>query len=364
MRGALPPAGRATVRLNVLCDIRLEQHAREFSAGSRPTALPYGMERLTEHGITPLDAPRLRHHKVVEVIEHRSGLRLQTLRALSLAARTDATLAMWEHWAELPSLLSRFPGPYRSKPLYSFVCWAAEDLGRGEPRLVERARRIIKASDLIFFLSRNQEEIFLAHGARPEQLVPVTFGVSTDFFTGDVDAPRDIDLLAVGIDAGRDYDTLVRAVEGTDLSVGLLTSEARASALALPPTVRPLGVAPPDEYRDLLQRSKVVVVPTHDLAYPTGQTVALDAAAAGCAVIATGTDAMREYFSDGVTALMPAARDATGLRAAMVGLLADPEARIELARRAQLHVRHHHSANVMWDQVAGALHSHLARREA
>lgn len=349
-----------TVSLNVIGDVSLARHEREFEESVRPTRLPYGMERLEEHGIRPLEAPRLPRHKLVDVIEHRSGLRLQPLRAWPVAARTDATLAVWEHWAELPALLQRVPGPYRRNPLYSLVCWAAEDLRSGDARAVARVRRVIEASALIFHLSRNQEAIFLAHGARQEQLVDVTFGVPTTFFTGDVAAERDVDLLVVGVDRGRDYDTLLGAVAGTDLQVGVLTIPERLQALTLPANVRHLGVLRPDHYRDLLQRTKVVVVPTHDVAYPTGQTVALNAAAAGCAVVVSHTVAMAEYFSPGLTACMPPVGDADSLRDAMVGLLDDPDRRLGMAARGQAHVRAHHTVEIMWDRVARAVRAHLA----
>lgn len=347
------------IRLNVIGDVSLALHDREFQGEMRPTRLPYGMERLQAHDILPVEAAPLRRHKLVDVVEHRSGVRLQPLRAWPLAARTEATLAVWEHWAELPALLSRLPGPYRRKPLYTLVCWAAEDLVSGNARAVRRVRRVISASARIFFLSENQRAIFLAHGARPEQLVDVTFGVPTDFFSGDVSADRDVDLLTVGMDRGRDFHTLFEAVAGTDLEIGLLTVPERLSALSPPANVIPLGLLRPDRYRDLLRRTKVVVVPTHALAYPTGQTVALNAAAAGAAVVVSYTPAMAQYFTPGVTALMPAVGDASALRNDMLDLLGDSEGRRALALRGQRHVRARHDSIVMWDQIAGAIRAHL-----
>jgi GT2 family glycosyltransferase/glycosyltransferase involved in cell wall biosynthesis len=340
------------ITLNVIYDMSLAQHEREYAEGIRPSRFPYGMERLETHKFCLTEAPRYPPTKITTVIEHRTGVRLQPLRAWHAAQRADATLAVWEHWAELPALLHRLPGPYRSKPLFTLVCWAAEDLRSGGARSMARARRVIEASDLILFLSSNQRDIFLANGARPEQLVCLSFGVATDFFSGDVGSHRDVEFLAVGVDRGRDYPTLIRAVEGTDLEVTLLTTPARARSLALPSNIEPGGVLPPDAYRDLLCRTQVVVVPTHDYAYPTGQTVALNAAASGCAVIVSNTAAMSDYFSAETTALMPAVGDAEGLRSAMVRLRDDPRVRLTMASRGQDHVRQHHHSHVMWDQAS------------
>lgn len=345
--------------LNVIYDMTLDQHESEYAEGIRPSRFPYGMERLETHEISLIEAPRYPPTKVTTVIEHRTGVRLQPLRAWHAARRADATLAVWEHWAELPALLHRVPGPYRAKPLFTLVCWAAEDLRSGDARSRTRARRVIEASDLILFLSSNQRDIFLANGARPEQLVCLSFGVATSFFNGDVDSQRDIEFLAVGVDRGRDYPTLIRAVEGTDLTVKLLTTPARAESLALPTNIEPGGVLPPDAYRDLLRRTQVVIVPTHDYAYPTGQTVALNAAASGCAVIVSDTAAMSDYFSAETTALMPAVGDAGGLRSAMVRLRDDPHLRLTMAARGQEHVRRAHHNHVMWDQAADRFRSVL-----
>lgn len=347
------------ITLNVIYDMALAQHEREYADGTRPSRLPYGMERLEAHNICLTEAPRYPPTKITTVIEHRTGVRLQPLRAWPAARRADATLAVWEHWAELPALLHRLPGPYRTKPLFTLVCWAAEELRSGDARSRARARRVIEASDLILFLSSNQRDIFLANGARPEQLVCLSFGVATDFFSGDVESDRDIEFLAVGVDRGRDYTTLIRAVEGTDLEVKLLTTPDRAQSLALPSNIEPGGVLPPDAYRDLLRRTQVVVVPTHDYAYPTGQTVALNAAASGCAVIVSDTVAMSDYFSPETTALMPAVGDAGGLRSAMVRLRDDPRLRLTMASCGQEHVRQHHHSHVMWDQASEQFRSVL-----
>jgi glycosyltransferase involved in cell wall biosynthesis len=55
----------------------------------------------------------------------------------------------------------------------------------------------------------------------------------------------------------------------------------------------------------------------------------------GCAVVATDVGGNREAVQDGVTGLLVPAGDAEALAAALAGLLADRERRLELARRAR-----------------------------
>lgn len=66
----------------------------------------------------------------------------------------------------------------------------------------------------------------------------------------------------------------------------------------------------------MLRSVAVVAIPTRELAYPTGQTVALEAAGTGAAVVLTDTPAMREYFSE-ETAVMVAPGDVDGWQRAL-----------------------------------------------
>jgi hypothetical protein len=343
-------------RTLVLCDVDLAAYEADFHAGRRTSRLPYGMDRLEELGHR-LESPPLQEGRVVAALEHRTGVRFaRALDGLRGARDADLVLAMLEHWALAPGLLSRMPGTgYGRRPLVSVVCWAAEDLRTGTARQRRQARAILRDSDLVCYWSGNQTEVFLEHGASKDRLLSLTFGTETAYFGADPDRPRDLDVLAVGVDRGRDYATLAQAMTGSAVRVQVLARPANLAGVTLPPNVEVIGTLPQHEYAAMLRRARVVVVPTHELAYPTGQTVALDAAAAGAAVVVTSTPAMREYFVDGVTALMPAPGDAAGLRRAVETLGDDEESRLRLARAGHSHVMAHHDSAVMWDQLDRAL---------
>ncbi len=353
-------AGTGPNTLAVIADQALAEHRDAFGLGRHPSPLPYGLEALEARGRELVDARRVRRsprtERVLRAAEHRSGTRVVVPWDTRLAARaSDVTLAVLDHWAHGVTLLRRAPGSaYRRTRVVSLLCWAAEDLRSGDLAAARRVRRILHGSDLVAYWSHTQTPLLRAHGARDDQLLPLTFGVATQFFRGDPDSPRDIPVMAVGVDRGRDYATLARAVAGTGIAVRLLASADNVRGFDLPAEVEHAGVVPAREYADLLRRTAVVVVPTHDLAYPTGQTVALDAAAAGCAVVVSDTAAMREYLSPGVTALMPAVGDADGLRAA-VRTLEDPTVRRALARAGQEHVLRQHHCSRMWHELDDAL---------
>ncbi|WP_416375659.1 glycosyltransferase [Neomicrococcus lactis] len=65
-----------------------------------------------------------------------------------------------------------------------------------------------------------------------------------------------------------------------------------------PPNVRIHAPVTIDAHRSNLRRAELVVVPTHELQYPTGQSVLLESMACGTATAVTDTPAMREYIRD------------------------------------------------------------------
>ncbi|MFN8507547.1 MAG: glycosyltransferase family 4 protein [Dehalococcoidia bacterium] len=105
-------------------------------------------------------------------------------------------------------------------------------------------------------------------------------------------------ILAVGSE-NRDYETLVRAVEGLDARVlvaaGSHWARELATAAALPANVehlsRPVDFA---GLRELYRQAACVVVPLHDVANQSGVTVMLEAMACGVPVVVTATRGQRE----------------------------------------------------------------------
>ncbi|PRY63223.1 glycosyl transferase family 1 [Knoellia remsis] len=191
-------------------------------------------------------------------------------------------------------------------------------------------------------------------GIPSEKLFSATFGVSHRFYSPG-QGVRDIPLLAVGQDRGRDYRTLIDAIGGTELTLDLVSRPENLQGIDIPANVRAHPPVPLAQYRSLLKRAQIVAVPTHDLAYPTGQSVALEAAASGCAVVVTGTRAMREYFRDGIDAEFVEVGDVEGWRSTLQALREDPTRRDRLGSAARHNVVNKHNADHMWAEIADVL---------
>jgi glycosyltransferase involved in cell wall biosynthesis len=258
-----------------------------------------------------------------------------------------------EEYAVVPAWFKRRRlRPYARPPIVALTCWLADDARRATPEGRERLRRRMAPVDLVVLLSRNQTEILVDLGLREEQLLAVPFGIEEDFFTPPADgAVRDIDILAVGQDRGRDYATLFEALAGTDLEATVVCKPDNVRDLHPPPNVLVLPPVPQTEYRRLLRRARVVAVPSHELSYPTGQSVAMEAAATGACVVVTGTAPMREYFVDGETAFLPAAGSAESFRAALRAALGSESRRLEIARAGRELVLAEYTTTHMWERI-------------
>lgn len=346
-------------RALLLSEHDLDSWSLRYGRGEVPAPLPYGVNTLADDlGWTLSGAGRAtepRWSRLRDVVEHRAGFPVErAVRGARAAGRSDVVLALLEQQGAAAALARRWRiPPYGTTPLVIWSVWLAEEIRTADREKRRRLARWYDAADLITHMSVHETEIFEGIGIGPDRTHCVTFGVNDDFYTP-ASGPRDIDLLAVGQDRGRDYGTLLRAVAGTDLTLDLVCKPENLEGLEVPSNVRLHGVVPLVEYRSLLRRSRVVVVPTHDLAYPTGQSVALEAAATGACVAVTETRAMRDYFVDGATARLVEVGDAEGWRETLVELLEDGALRERLGAAARTSVETRYSARLMWADVARA----------
>jgi glycosyltransferase involved in cell wall biosynthesis len=116
-----------------------------------------------------------------------------------------------------------------------------------------------------------------------------------------------------------------------------------------------LGMVERPAYRDLTARARVVVVPTHVLAYPSGQSVLLESMAMAKCCVVTDTSAIRDYVADGRTGLLAAAHSPGDLRQAIERATSDPSLRRRIGVSARKAVENEFNVDVMWAGVAEVL---------
>jgi glycosyltransferase involved in cell wall biosynthesis len=150
-------------------------------------------------------------------------------------------------------------------------------------------------------------------------------------------------LLSVGA-SKRDFATLGKALRGLHHVAARLYVGSRYQDPylgELPSAVETIEIvhgAAPERMPEVYADARFVVIPlVETYQYSAGSTVALEALAAGKAIIATRTPGMTDFVIDGVTGVLVPRGDAAALRAAVVRLWDDPRLADEMGRAGRAH---------------------------
>lgn len=137
----------------------------------------------------------------------------------------------------------------------------------------------------------------------------------------------------------RDYDTLLKAVDGTSIPTVIVSSGTFQPRMGLPSNVTLIRELPLADFNRMLGRCRVFILPLEEKDISTGQSVLLQAMALGKAVVATKTSGTVDYIEDGVDGLLVPPRDSGTLRNAIVGLMGNGEMIARLGANAKKSAR-------------------------
>jgi glycosyltransferase involved in cell wall biosynthesis len=270
--------------------------------------------------------------------------------ALSVFEDSGLGFARWQSLSRLvPSLRT---------PHIMVVCWLAEDgqhMTRAQRASIRRSMRSI--SGIVAFSANQVPLLQDLLGVAPERVSVVPFAVDTRYYSpSETDGPAGGGgVVAVGGDSRRDYATLMDAARIAGVPVTVVCYPRNISGLDLPPQVKVLSNLSHDEYRRLLLKADLVVTPTIAPAYPSGQTVVLEAMSMGRATLTTDSPAMREYVTDGVDGVLVPPRAPAEMAHLIGDLLKDDDQRQSLGAAAAKTVHAYFKLEHMWQRIAELL---------
>jgi glycosyltransferase involved in cell wall biosynthesis len=336
-----------------------DEHAAGRSAGGLG---PYGIDALEAHGFDvtwsdrafrpPWSRPAVLRplRKLAALRPELSGLRA-TLSSRRETRAADVVLGVFEDYGMFAAFARAHALPLLApRRVALIVCWLAEDHTRMDARTLRAFRRCLRAVDAVFCFSRNQVAVLQEVFGIEARVVP--FGIDARFFS-----PDDSDegfVLAIGRDRGRDHRVLVEAMRHTSARLRLFAPPGMVEGV--PHNVE-LTTERIDHltYREILRKAAVVAVTTTAPAYPSGQTVVLEAMATGKPVVVTDSPAMRDYVTPGVQGVLVPPGDPAAVAAAIDELLADPARRREMGLAGRKAVETRFNQEKMWARIAAGL---------
>jgi glycosyltransferase involved in cell wall biosynthesis len=141
--------------------------------------------------------------------------------------------------------------------------------------------------------------------------------------------------LFAGGDSSRDWPLLIEAVRGLPLKVHLVTARAPVDT---PPQVKVDERLPLWRFRDAMATASYAAIPLLSATPVSGITVLAMAMALGVAVVATRTNWITRYVTDGEEALLVPPGDVLAFRDALLRLRADAALREHLTTNARQRV--------------------------
>jgi len=186
----------------------------------------------------------------------------------------------------------------------------------------------------IVWASVERQRYAQAYGVSPEKFLYVPHHHTLKRYTFEV---GDEGYIFTGGNADRDYGLFFSAVRDLSVPCVLATNRPQLlTGLVVPSNVRVVSVSPA-EFRQLMARARLVVMPMRaTLLHAGGQQTVLNAMVIGKPVVLTDPEGGSDYIENGKTGLLVPYGDARALREAIQYLMDHPEEAQAMGDRAKL----------------------------
>lgn len=161
----------------------------------------------------------------------------------------------------------------------------------------------------------------------------------------------------------RDYKTLARAVEGTEVCVKVSSRPFNVEGFNLPGNMESMGWLDYRVAQDYMYESSFYVVPLQTINFAGGDSSLLQAMSFGKAVVATRAPSTETYLEHGQTGLLVEPGDAKGMRQAILHLWRNPDEAIRMGKEARRRFEENHTMHKLAERVYEiALEVHRAQQ--
>jgi glycosyltransferase involved in cell wall biosynthesis len=149
----------------------------------------------------------------------------------------------------------------------------------------------------------------------------------------------------------RDYETLARAVEGSEICVKVSSRPFNLAGINLPTNMETVGWLDYRVHQDYLYESSFYVVPLQSITFAGGDSSLLAAMSFGKAVVATRAPSTETYLEHGQTGLLVEPGDVEGMRQAILQLWRNPDEAIRMGKEARRRFEENHTMDKLAQRV-------------
>lgn len=256
----------------------------------------------------------------------------------------------------IPLVLLKRAGMLRRPLVYASIgLWERLDRLADEGKRARLRNAFRGVHTLVVYAEREAD--VLRDWLAPEQaprVVFVPFGVDVESFRPDLNRPPTTDVVSVGADPRRDFDTLLRiAARHPSMTFHIVTTGDRARSLPRHENVTVETDVPLETVRDRIAEARVVALPVRDNVYSGATTVLLQAMASGKPVVVSRTDAIATGYelADGANCRLVPPGDGVAFERTLLETLTGADAARNLGIRARQTVER----NFSWERYTSAL---------
>lgn len=149
----------------------------------------------------------------------------------------------------------------------------------------------------------------------------------------------------------RDYETLARAVNGTEVCVKVSSRPFNVAGFDLPKNMEAMGWLDYRVAQDYMYQSSFYVVPLQTINFAGGDSSLLQAMSYGKTVVATRSPSTETYVEHGQTGLLVEPGDVEGMRQAILRLWRNPDEAIRMGKEARRRFEENHTMDKLAQRV-------------
>jgi glycosyltransferase involved in cell wall biosynthesis len=301
-----------------------------------------------------LELQKLLNADILDYSEYRSKFSGDFFRHIETQLRSDVYLATlgwlkskgyplvftWSERAGIPFAFYKRYFQLNNRFINMFQCWS----NRQETVITKLG--LFSAMNEIIVHCTSMKHRLVELGAEEKCIHLIPYSIDQSFFSPLAEpAPTENLIVSVGEPRTRDYESLLKAVDGLTCDVKIAASghwyareKDNRIRSKLPDNVSVIKYLPQIDLRRLYNSAQFVVLPIHDLVYSAGATTTLEASAMSRPVIAFRSRGISNYIIDGETGILIDPGDFTAMREAIQSLLSHPDEAKRLGQNARQRV--------------------------